>query len=147
MEIRQLTIPDEIKRAQRLVWQTFLEFEAPEYSQEGIDEFKRYNDDEENFRAFMIQGAFINDKLVGVLALKDDGKHVSLFFVDKTYHRQGIGKRLFEFALKYNRAGVITVNSSPYAVGFYEKLGFVKTDDERVKNGIRFTPMSLEVLR
>lgn len=35
----------------------------------------------------------------------------------------------------------MTVNSSPYAVGAYEKPGFFDTDIEQVMNGLRFTPM------
>jgi predicted GNAT family N-acyltransferase len=35
----------------------------------------------------------------------------------------------------------ISVNSSLYAVEAYERLGFVATDTEQQKNGIRFVPM------
>ena len=35
----------------------------------------------------------------------------------------------------------ITVNASPYAVGFYEKNGFTVLDKEQEADGIRFTPM------
>ncbi|WP_168733762.1 GNAT family N-acetyltransferase [Metabacillus sediminilitoris] len=36
----------------------------------------------------------------------------------------------------------LTVNSSPYALGIYHRLGFVESDKEQTINGIRFTPMS-----
>jgi predicted GNAT family N-acyltransferase len=35
----------------------------------------------------------------------------------------------------------IEVNSSPFAVGIYEKLGFIRVSDEQLKNGMKFTPM------
>ena len=35
----------------------------------------------------------------------------------------------------------VTVNASPYAVGFYEKNGFVALNKEQKADGIRFTPM------
>ena len=35
----------------------------------------------------------------------------------------------------------ITVNSSPYAVKVYERLGFMKTGEQQEKNGILFIPM------
>ena len=35
----------------------------------------------------------------------------------------------------------ITVNSSPYAVLVYRKLGFVETDTEQLADGMRYTPM------
>ena len=37
----------------------------------------------------------------------------------------------------------MTVNSSPYAVPIYHKLGFKDTGSEQVVNGLRFTPMEL----
>ncbi len=37
----------------------------------------------------------------------------------------------------------ITVNSSPYAVEVYHKLGFKDTAVEQISDGIRFTPMKL----
>ena len=33
------------------------------------------------------------------------------------------------------------VNSSPYAVDVYHKLGFTDTDKEQMTNGIIYTPM------
>ena len=38
----------------------------------------------------------------------------------------------------------ITVNSSPYAVPVYHKLGFVDTDVEQISDGMRYTPMKYE---
>ena len=37
----------------------------------------------------------------------------------------------------------VTVNASPYAVGFYHKLGFTDMEKEKEEDGVRFTPMSL----
>ena len=64
------------------------------------------------------------------------------------YHRQGIGRQLFEKMLsdyQMQGVGVFTVNSSPYAVEVYRKLGFEPTDDECITNGIRYTPMKMEI--
>lgn len=38
----------------------------------------------------------------------------------------------------------ITVNSSPYAVPVYHKLGFIDTDTEQLSDGIRYIPMKFE---
>ena len=64
------------------------------------------------------------------------------------YHRQGIVRQLFEKMLsdyQMQGVGVFTVNSSPYAVEVYRKLGFEPTDDECITNGIRYTPMKMEI--
>ena len=82
-------------------------------------------------------GAFDDsNRLVGVIATRDEGTHIALFFVDGDYHRQGIGKSLWN-----NR---ITVHSSQYAAPIYAKLGFVKTGDIQTENGITFIPMIFE---
>jgi len=36
---------------------------------------------------------------------------------------------------------VMTVNSSPYAVDIYRRLGFHAISEEQLTDGIRFTPM------
>ena len=39
----------------------------------------------------------------------------------------------------------ITVNSSPYAIPVYHKLGFYDTNKEQIINGLRFTSMELKL--
>ena len=54
------------------------------------------------------------------------------------------GTKLFDHFLENYKGNIITVNSSPYGLGFYKKLGFVPTEEEKTINGIRFTPMIYE---
>ena len=42
-----------------------------------------------------------------------------------------------------NENSFITVNSSRYAVPIYEKIGFIKTEEEKEQDGLKFTPMKL----
>lgn len=132
--------PGDIQPALDLMWEVFLQFEAPEYSQEGIDEFRKNLDDKERTRKLKYYGAFDNDKLVGTLCTKEP-QHIGGFFVLSEYQGKGIGKMLFEAMKKDYDKQEFTVNSSPYAVKIYEHLGFTATDTEQVVNGIRFTPM------
>ena len=131
---------DKTQSALRLVWEVFQEFESPDYTQEGINEFYKTIHDENYISMLTMYGAFLNGELVGVIATRNNGRHIALFFVDGKYHRQGIGKQLFEAV----RTDKMTVNSSPYAVGIYRKLGFKAVDEEQSVNGLRFTPMTLE---
>lgn len=62
-----------------LVWSVFMEYEAPDYSKEGVEEFRK-----------------------------------SIHVIRKDCH-----------------SGKMTVNSSPYAVLSYHKLGFVDVDKEQ----------------
>lgn len=58
------------------------------------------------------------------------------------YHRRGIGRRLFEAMRRDYEKQAFTVNSSPYAVEIYKRLGFVQEDTERLSpEGLRYTPM------
>lgn len=142
MKIRKCAL-EEITEAIELAWSVFLEFEAPEYSQEGIDEFRHTLDDEKYINGLQLYGAFENDEIVGILAMRAP-QHISLFFVKAEYHRNGIGRKLFERMRKDYCLQEFTVNSSPYAVEVYRSLGFVNTDTEQVYNGIRFTPMKFD---
>lgn len=153
-EIRQLA-PAELEEALALVWEVFAEFEAPEYSQEGIEEFWRYIDAEYMIMqvgegAMTFWGAFEDDYLVGVCAFRGL-THISLLFVDGEYHRRGIGTALVKKAASDCKrldpsVDVLTVNASPYGVPFYKALGFVPTGEMTEEDGMRFMPMKIEGL-
>ena len=124
-----------------LDYKVFDEYEAPDYTQEGVDEFHKSICAPEYLSQLYVLGAFDGEKLIGVIAARNQLSHIALFFVDGEYHRQGIGKDLFLRLLEACPSDIITVNSSPYAVPVYHKLGFCDTNSEQVVKGIRFTPM------
>ena len=63
--------------------------------------------------------------------------------MDKVSQGKGIGKELMKVVINNNENSYITVNSSRYGVHIYEKLGFVKTEEEKEQDGLKFTPMKL----
>ena len=131
---------EEIPRALELCWRMFLEFEAPEYSPEGIAAFRASLDNPERNRQMDYYGAFDGETLVGVLSMRAP-RHIGGFFVDAAHHRRGIGRRLFEAMRQDYARQEFTVNSSPYAVEVYRHLGFEPADTEQVTDGLRYTPM------
>ena len=137
----------EIENALCLVWNVFLQYEAPDYKKEGVDEFYKSIHDSKYLSNLCFYGAFAQEKLIGVIATRNKGTHIALFFVDGRCHRQGVGKKLFQIARERCRSERMTVNSSPYAVPVYHNLGFLDTDTEQIVNGLRFIPMELEVLK
>lgn len=139
MEIRKIK-EDEMPKVLDLTWRTFLEYEAPDYTEEGIKEFKKAIDDKNWISERDFWGAFENEELLGIIATKNYN-HIALFFVDGKFHKRGIGRALFDKICELNTAGYYTVNSSPYAKGVYEHLGFEYTDSEQSVNGLRFYPM------
>ncbi|MBY2479118.1 GNAT family N-acetyltransferase [Clostridioides difficile] len=149
--IRELKEQD-IRNALDLIWNVFEEFESPDYCDEGIKsfhEFIEYNSIIEKVKekSLFFWGCFDCERLIGVLAIRDLN-HICMLFVDKNYHKRGIAKKLITTGIEYciyNKINLteITVNSSPYAVEVYHKLGFKDTDVEQTTDGIRFTPMKL----
>ena len=94
-------------------------------------------------------GCYQNNALAGVIALRS-GQHISLLFVRERFHRLGIARKLMDVAVdavisEGPRIRAVTVNSSPYAVGFYKKVGFVPLGPEQKADGIRFTSMRLTI--
>ena len=124
-----------------LAWRVFLEYESPNYSEEGTEEFRKCLHDEEYLSGIEYYGAFDGKILIGLIGIRSDKKHIFFFFVDGKYHRQGIGTKLFKYVLQDYPDQIITLNSSHYGVPFYHALGFENTDKEQTVNGIRFTPM------
>ena len=140
---------NEWEEAMNLAWDTFILYEAPEYTKEGITSFRNFVRDP-ILKTLFIEGkynvlaAFNNNIIVGIIGVRNE-THISLLFVDSEYHKKGIARRLVEktFERTYEKYGKreMMVNSSPYAVGFYHKMGFVDTDIEQTTDGIRYTPM------
>lgn len=137
-------IPEEIPSALNLAWKVFQEYESPDYSSEGTEEFAGTLRDDNYLRGLAYFGAFDGDRLIGEIVLRPERMHICFFFVDGKYHRLGIGTKLFKYILEIYPDKNITLNSSPYGVPFYHALGFIDTDNEQTINGIRFTPMIYE---
>jgi len=142
----------EEQEAADLIQRVFREFVAPEYVPEGVDFFLDYitpanigrRNSEGNHIALT---AKIDGKIIGFIEI-GNWNHICLFFVDKQHHNRGIARGLLRETVRSCRekgTGEIDVNSSPYAVPVYERLGFVRTDSEQTRNGIRFVPMKLDV--
>lgn len=140
---------DGLKEALDLIWRVFLEFDAPDYTGEGIREFRDFIGLQSigkmlESSQLLMWGCYDGEKIVGVLAARRPC-HISLLFVDRDYQKQGVAKQLFKWMLDYFRLTTgyhtVTVNASPYAAGIYRRLGFGVVDSEQVSNGIRFIPM------
>ncbi|MHB9032653.1 MAG: GNAT family N-acetyltransferase [Anaerolineae bacterium] len=140
VELRQVTAAERAS-ALALVWRVFREFEGPDYTEEGIRSFKAFLDDPLAIAGLDMHAAWEAGRMAGVLATRSAGRHIALLFVDGRFQGRGIGRQLFETALSKSPDGTLTVNSSPYALGFYQHLGFSAADSECLADGIRYTPM------
>ena len=137
-------LEEEMNKALELVWKVFMKYEVPDYTEEGIIEFKKVIDDISWVKARDFYGAYDeNNNILGVIATKDL-THIALFFVDGKHHRQGIGRKLFDKVKSLNSDNFFTVNSSPYAHEVYKHLGFTDSDSEQCINGLKFYPMKMK---
>ena len=152
IEIRQIR-REEFDQAMAIAWKSFLEFEADIYTKQGVKSFYDFIYDpllEKMFLlgSYLIFGAFIEGKMVGIAGVRNQN-HLSLLFVEKEYHKMGIGSALVSSAFQYSfqeyKEREYTVNASPYAVEFYHMLGFWDVSAEISKDGITYTPMKYAI--
>jgi GNAT superfamily N-acetyltransferase len=145
--------PGEESEVARLVRRVFNRFVAHEYSEEGVGEFLNYatatNIAQRRAKHHFVLVAETVGKLVGVIEIRDYN-HVSLLFVDPRFHRRGIARALMGQALTHclehnPELSQVEVNSSPYAVQVYERLGFRQVNTMQERNGIRYVPMILKL--
>lgn len=137
-----------------LISRVFAEHVAPAYSQEGIDSFNSFltldflrETGPEKFTLVAERGD--SHSLAGILAVLNVN-HIALLFVDSALQRCGMGGELInrcaaECLARRPGLDCLTVHASPNAVGFYEKMGFVPTGPEKNEQGMRFTPMKMNL--
>ena len=142
IEVKQL-LNNEKDEALLFAKKVYIECKDESYSEQGIGTFCNFVNNKEITKSFKVYGAFENDVLKGIIATDSLQKHICLFFVDKISQGKGIGKKLMSIVIDDNENSFITVNSSRYAVPIYEKLGFVKMEEEKEQDGLKFTPMKL----
>ena len=78
--IRQLT-KQEIINALPLVWRVFNEYEAANYYALGMQAFYNAIHNESFIVQLSAYGAFDGETLIGILATRNEGSHIALFFV------------------------------------------------------------------
>ena len=142
IEVKQL-LNNEKDEALLFAKKVYIECKDESYSEQGIGTFCKFVDNKEITKSFKVYGAFEDNVLKGIIATDSQKRHISLFFVDKVSQGKGIGKKLMSVVIDDNENSFITVNSSRYAVPIYKKIGFIKTEEEKEQDGLKFTPMKL----
>ena len=142
IEIKQLLYKEK-DEALLFVKKVYIESKDESYSEKGTETFCNFVDNKEITKSFKVYGAFGDNILKGVIATDKRKRHINLFFVDKSSQAKGIGKKLMSIIIDDNENSFITVNSSRYAVSIYQNLGFIKTEEEKEQDGLKFTPMKL----
>ena len=142
IEVRQL-LNNEKNDALLFAKRVYIESKDESYTKQGIETFCNFVDNKKITKSFKVYGAFEDNILKGIIATDRRKRHINLFFVDKDLQGKGIGKELMSIVVNDNENSYITVNSSRYGVIIYEKLGFVRMEEEKEQEGLKFTPMKL----
>lgn len=145
--------PHQANEASALITAVFDKFVGFEYSREGKQTFYNYTTPQaiqERYTAGnLLFVAQTESNIIGIIEIRDLS-HISLLFVYKQFHRQGIARRLWETALHECTSqnpdlSAFTVNASPYSEKIYRRLGFEATADLTEKDGIKYIPMSMKL--
>lgn len=132
-EIRTLAIP--------LAWDVFQKTEGLTYPESGKTAFYNAINDNSYVQSLTVYGAFDSDNLVGIIATREHGSHIALFFIQESHRGKGIGRMLWNTLVSESTATRITVHSSVYAKDIYAALGFKEEGEATEQDGIRFVPM------
>ncbi|MUU12692.1 MAG: GNAT family N-acetyltransferase [Oscillibacter sp.] len=124
-----------------LCWRVFLKFEAPDYAPEGVEAFRAYLSDIEQVNHLTPFGAWEGRSFWVSWRRREPHRPV---FVDPAFHRQGIGRLLFQAYLAEGGWGRVTVHSSPTQWRSTASWAFPTAEEQLSPDGIRYTPMVWE---
>ncbi|MDR0259793.1 MAG: GNAT family N-acetyltransferase [Comamonas sp.] len=84
------------------------------------------------------------NQLIGVVAVRQ-GTHLFHLFVGEPFQRGGVARALWSHVKEIyewpSASAPTTVNSTPFAQSFYERIGFREVGARKEMNGIAFVPM------
>ena len=159
-KIRRYRRTDAVE-AGRLIAETFrrfnLSYASPDEQEKLLGPFRHADSDDEDHReaiASVVRAPIVlvaEDRVTGRLngILRGSPGRLHSLFVRESHHRRGIGRRLMEtFEVESRKAGhdKITLQSTLYAVPFYQRLGYKRSTGVRSGpcfdgTGFRYQPM------
>ena len=149
MQIRP-GVPDDASPISALIIDLARTFITMDFSPEGEANFLA-SADPASIARFFDEGfeylvAEEHGRILGVVGMRD-GTHLFHLFVERSVQGAGLGRDLWNQAKhRFSPAdyrGDFTVNASRNAVGFYERLGFVRDGAEDIRGGVIAVPMRL----
>jgi ribosomal protein S18 acetylase RimI-like enzyme len=154
MDIRRME-SGEAEAVATLVMASFSECVAADYGPEGVETFTEFArpasliERDQTDHSTLVAEA--DGRLLGMVQLQRPG-HVRMLFVAPDMQRQGIGRALLDAALEiaarqHPDVTTVTVNSSPYAVEPYRRMGFAVVGPPEIKCGVISIPMTKQIPR
>jgi 8-oxo-dGTP pyrophosphatase MutT (NUDIX family)/GNAT superfamily N-acetyltransferase len=144
--------PEDIRPALSLVekvWKDVVMLEMHNDEREAYNSIVSEEKNEERVNQYisgkrLMDIAVNGDKIIGMVGVDSEG-YIRQLFVDKDFHRQGIATELLHrmvCKLAIQGFNIIKLNSSRYALPFYQNFGFVQTGSEQKhERGFVYIPM------
>ena len=149
IRIRKFRVSDSEKVSQ-LILKIFYEDNLKDVSEEGKDFFQNSHTPEhikENWRNTYSIIAEENRKIVGIARGKKDGWNTHLF-VDGKYRNRRIAIRLLRKIEEWQKRvgnNIVYLNSSPFALKFYERQDYKRKGRKKNYHGIPLYYMEKEI--
>ena len=136
---------EDLAQASDVLWKSFYFAEKNNHSLQGMERFRdltspvslSINTFDGKLQLF---GAFFDEKMVAVGAIKDEN-HILLLYVLPEYQKRGIGAAFLAYMENRCKGKNITLNSSDYAISFYTSRGFELAGKRTVEEELIYTPM------
>lgn len=138
---------DYAKEVSNIAIETFKEYNSRKVTQNALQNFLKWHTPskiKDFSKTGIILIAIERGEILGFIRGDIKRGFITRTLVRKHYYRRGIGKKLlkhFESYAKRKNLKELKLNSSPYAVKFYESLNYIKTTGLRSKNGHKYFPM------
>lgn len=137
-----------IREALKLAKDVFMEFDAPDFTKQGVKSFLRFADGTElkkelNSGSAVIYVCMEEDIICSMMCVRHS-THIGLAFTDGKHQRKGMAAALLDAVCAGSGGRALTVNAAPAGYEFYRKMGFEPTDIECLEDGVIFTPMRKE---
>jgi GNAT superfamily N-acetyltransferase len=121
------------KEVSKLIFDSFNEFVASDWSKRGKKKFLRdiipekiIKRSKSKIREYYV--AMKDNKVIGIIGMKNN--RINVLFVNKKFHKKGVATKLIkkiESIFKKRKTKIIKIRSSLCAVKFYEKMGYKKS--------------------
>jgi N-acetylglutamate synthase-like GNAT family acetyltransferase len=145
----RLVAKNDIKEISSLIFESALFLKDIDFYDNGWNDFINSTNEEGLLKQYLDKDniyycAVLNSVIVGVICLRKLFR-INQLFVSSKYQGKKIGTKLVKEVLKdRSNSEVMKVNSSSYAVKFYESCGFRVIGDHVSSNGFKFYPMEME---
>jgi len=149
VKIRMLAYED-FSEASNVLWKSFYFAEKNNHSMNGMELFRDLISPVSLSihtldGSVVLYGAFDSEKLVAVGALKNKS-HILMLYVLPNYQKKGIGDRLLRELEKKCTVNKVTLNSSDFAISFYQKRGYRVCGPRKVERDLISTPMEKNLM-